>query len=109
MRFSAGYFGDPFLSDFVGMNDVFLSYRDLLLYNLGCMGDPFLRDFVGMNDVFLSYRDLLLYNLGCMAEGAFDVFSHVAIPSVTNDAASDKAADAEAAGSQKDAEEFCSC
>ena len=36
----------------------------------GYLGDPLLRDFVGMNDVFLSYSDLLLYNLGCMAEGA---------------------------------------
>ena len=36
----------------------------------GYLGDPLLRDFVGMNDVFLSYSGLLLYNLGCMAEGA---------------------------------------
>ena len=74
MRCSAGYLGDPLLRDFVGMNDVFLSHRDLLLYSLGCanycMGAPFLADFVGMNDVFLSYSDLLLYKLGCMVEGA---------------------------------------
>ena len=74
MRCSAGYVRDPFLRDFVGMNDVFLSYRGLLLYSLFCtmycMGDPFLADFVGMNDVFLSYSDLLLYKLGCMVEGA---------------------------------------
>ena len=69
MRCSTGYLGDPLLRDFVGMNDVFLSYRDLLLYSLGCanycMGAPFLANFVRMNDVFLSYKGLLLYSLGC--------------------------------------------
>jgi hypothetical protein len=58
--------------------------------------------------LFLLRRRLgfcILLRLVPTARVAFDVFSHVAIPSVTNDAASDKAADTEAAGGKKDDEE----
>ena len=71
-------------------------------------GAPTILLFVLLLGLFLLRRRLgfcILLRLVPTARVAFDVFSHVAVPSVTNDAASDKAADAEAAGGKKDGEE----
>ena len=70
-------------------------------------GAPTIVHFVLLLGLFLLRRRLrfcILLRLVPTARVAFDVFSHVAIPSVTNDAASDKAADTEAAGGKKDDE-----
>ncbi len=71
-------------------------------------GAPTTAHFVLLFGLFLLRRRLGFCILLCLvptARVAFDVFSHVAIPSVTNDTARDKAADAKAAGSQKDDKE----